>query len=234
MFFTWLTRSVEKGENKMSHDSEKRLISVAGMVGIGKTSFAKALADRLHCCTSLEKVEGNPYLDAFYKDFSRWGFHLQIYFLAERFKENRRIAASSESFVQDRSIYEDTDVFARMHYENGTMSKNDYRTYTSLFEAMVMTPYFRHPDLLIYLHGSLDATIDRIYRRGRKMESRTPTRYWQEVYDRYEKWIDGFNACPVLKINIDDYDLIDRPTSFGRLVHLVEDRLAGKACESKS
>ncbi|RYM04712.1 deoxynucleoside kinase [Sporolactobacillus sp. THM7-7] len=209
----------------MNQQPKKRLISVSGMVGIGKTTFTKALAERLNYRTSLEKVDGNPYLDKFYKDFTRWVFHLQIYFLAERFKESKRIGSCPEGFVQDRSIYEDTGVFAKMHYEKGTMSEEDYRTYTSLFEAMVMTPHFDHPDLLIYLHGSLDATIDRIICRGRGLEKETPISYWQEMYDRYEQWIRHFHTCPVLKINIDDYDLVGRPDSFNDILPLIKEKL---------
>lgn len=210
----------------------KQLISVAGMVGIGKTTFAEALADRLHFHTSLEKVDGNPYLDAFYKDFQRWVFHLQIYFLGERFKETKRMATSPFNFVQDRSIYEDTGIFARMHYDNGNMSEADFQTYTDLFEAMVMTPYFRRPDLLIYLHGSLDATIARIQRRGRIMEKETDVGYWREMYDRYEQWIDSFSSCPVLKIDIDGYDLYHDPQSFDQIAALVQDRLSASEASS--
>ncbi|RYL94192.1 deoxynucleoside kinase [Sporolactobacillus sp. THM19-2] len=207
----------------------KCLITVAGMVGIGKTTFTKALAHKLHYHTSLEKVDGNPYLDAFYRDFKRWVFQLQIYFLGERFKESRRIEESPYGFVQDRSIYEDTDIFARMHYEKGNMSRADYRTYTSLFEAMVMTPYFHHPDLLIYLRGSLDATIRRINRRGRGLEKETPVSYWTEMHQRYEKWISHFNFCPVLQIDIDDYDLVGDPNSFSRIIPLIKDKLTSGA-----
>ncbi|BBN97309.1 deoxynucleoside kinase [Sporolactobacillus terrae] len=202
-----------------------KLISVAGMVGIGKTTFADAMAHRLGYRTSFEKVDGNPYLDLFYKDFNRWAFHLQIFFLGERFKETKRISASPDNFIQDRSIYEDTGIFAKMHYEKGTMSEADYRTYTSLFEAMVMTPYFRRPDLLIYLHSSLDATVNRICRRGRGLEKETPHSYWQEMYQRYEQWISDFSICPVLKLDIDDYDLVNDPDTGDALAALIQDRL---------
>src|SRR5690625_4719574 len=132
------------------------VITIAGTVGIGKSTMTKSLAKALNFRTSFEKVDGNPYLNQFYKDFERWSFHLQIYFLAERFKEQKRIFEYGGGFVQDRSIYEDTGIFAKMHYEKGTMNKVDYETYTSLFDAMVMTPYFPHPDLLIYLEGSFE------------------------------------------------------------------------------
>ena len=127
------------------------VITIAGTVGVGKSTLTNALADALQFRTSFEVVDTNPYLDKFYHDFSRWSFHLQVYFLAERFKEQKKIFEYGGGFIQDRSIYEDTGIFAKMHYEKGTMSEVDYQTYTSLFDAMVMTPYFPHPDLLIYL-----------------------------------------------------------------------------------
>ncbi|MDQ0221415.1 deoxynucleoside kinase [Peribacillus cavernae] len=184
------------------------VITIAGTVGVGKSTMTNALANALNFRTSLEKVDANPYLDKFYDDFERWSFHLQIYFLAERFKEQKRIFEYGGGFIQDRSIYEDTGIFAKMHYEKGTMNKVDYETYTSLFEAMVMTPYFPHPDLLIYLEGSLEDILRRIKERGRPMEQQTPVGYWKEMHQRYEDWINHFNACPVLRLNINDYDLV--------------------------
>lgn len=184
------------------------VITIAGTVGVGKSTMTNALASALNFRTSFEKVDSNPYLDKFYDDFDRWSFHLQIYFLAERFKEQKRIFEYGGGFIQDRSIYEDTGIFAKMHYEKGTMNQVDYETYTSLFEAMVMTPYFPHPDLLIYLEGSIDDILDRIKERGRPMEQQTPVEYWKEMHQRYEEWINHFNACPVLRLNINDYDLV--------------------------
>jgi len=183
------------------------VITIAGTVGVGKSTMTNALAKALQFRTSFEKVDTNPYLDDFYADFSRWSFHLQIYFLAERFKEQKRIFEYGGGFVQDRSIYEDTGIFAKMHYDKGNMSKVDYETYTSLFDAMVMTPYFPHPDLLIYLEGSIDDILERIKERGRPMEQQTPVAYWREMHQRYENWINSFNACPVLRLNINDYDI---------------------------
>ncbi|MCF6411959.1 deoxynucleoside kinase [Pseudalkalibacillus salsuginis] len=189
------------------------VITVAGTVGVGKSTMTNAIADSLGFETSMEKVDTNPYLDKFYQDFERWSFHLQIYFLAERFKEQKRMYEKGGGFVQDRSIYEDTGIFAKMHHEKGTMTNIDYETYTSLFEAMVMTPYFPHPDVLIYIEGSLQDIIDRIKLRGRPMEQQTPIAYWEEMHERYENWINSFTTCPVLKVNINDYDLLKNPSS---------------------
>ncbi len=190
------------------HIKEYTIITVAGTVGVGKSTMTNALAKALGFRASFEEVDDNPYLDKFYNDFERWSFHLQIYFLAERFKKQKHIFEQGGGVIQDRSIYEDTGIFAKMHYEKGTMTEMDYRTYTSLFEAMVMTPYFPHPDLLLYLDGNLDDIVTRIQERGRTEEQHTPITYWQEMHTRYKYWIDNFTACPVLKLNIQDYDLI--------------------------
>lgn len=195
------------------HIPNDSVITIAGTVGVGKSTMTTALANALNFKTSFEKVDKNPYLENFYDDFERWSFHLQVYFLAERFKEQKKIFEYGGGFIQDRSIYEDTGIFAKMHYDNGTMSPTDYETYTSLFDAMVMTPYFPHPDLLIYLEGSFDEIIKRIQQRGRDMEKSTPISYWEEMYTRYTNWIDNFNACPILRINISDYDLIKEENS---------------------
>ncbi|MCG7315548.1 deoxynucleoside kinase [Priestia flexa] len=197
------------------------VLTIAGTVGVGKSTMTQALADALNFRTSYEKVDTNPYLDKFYADFERWSFHLQVYFLAERFKEQKRIFEYGGGFIQDRSIYEDTGIFAKMHFEKGTMSKVDYETYTSLFDAMVMTPYFPHPDLLIYLEGSFEDIVDRIQERGRPMEQQTPLDYWKEMHKRYEDWINNFTACPILRLDINDYDILRDPTSVEPIVEKI-------------
>jgi len=200
------------------------VITIGGTVGVGKSTFTHALADLLGFRVSVEKVDNNPYLGKFYQDFSRWSFHLQIFFLAERFKEQKRMFEYGGGFVQDRSIYEDTGIFAKMLFEQGHMSDEDYQTYTQLFEAMVMTPYFPHPDVLIYLEGSFEEIIQRVKERGRPMEQQTPISYWEDLYQRYEQWINSFTACPVLRVNINEYDCVNEQGS----VEIILPRLAEK------
>ena len=187
------------------HDA---IITIAGTVGVGKSTFTEKLAEALGFKTSLEKVDSNPYLDKYYQDFSRWSFHLQIFFLAERFKEQKRMFQYGGGFVQDRSVYEDTAIFAKMNYDNGSMSPEDFNTYTSLFQAMVMTPYFPHPNLIIYLEGSIENILGRIQERGRQMELETPEHYWHDLHNRYDDWINNFTQAPILRLNISDYDLL--------------------------
>ncbi|OEK87003.1 deoxynucleoside kinase [Staphylococcus xylosus] len=194
------------------------VITIAGTVGVGKSTLTKALAESFNFKTSFENVDNNPYLDKFYNDFERWSFHLQIYFLAERFKEQKRMFEYGGGFIQDRSIYEDVDIFAKMHEEQGTMSPEDFQTYSELFNAMVMTPYFPKPDVLIYLECDYEDVIQRIKQRGRQMEIETDVAYWQKLFQRYEDWISEFNACPVVRVNINEYDLHEDPESLNPVI----------------
>ncbi|ARF14278.1 deoxynucleoside kinase [Sporosarcina ureae] len=200
------------------------VFAVAGMVGVGKSTMAHAIAERLGFQESLENVAENPYLERFYDDFERWSFHLQIFFLAERFKEQKHIFENGGGFVQDRSIYEDVGIFAKMHADEGTMEAVDFETYMNLYEAMVLMPYFPHPNALIYLEGPLPVILDRIEMRGRNMELQTPRSYWEEMYRRYEQWIESFTACPVIRLNIEEYDLLGNEAD----IELVIEKIAEK------
>lgn len=194
------------------------VITIAGTVGIGKSTLTAALAERLGFRTSYENVDANPYLERFYADFERWSFHLQIFFLAERFAESKRMFEYGGGFVQDRSIYEDVDIFAAMHAEQGTMSPEDHRTYSDLFNALVLSPYVAPPDVLVYLESDLDRVLERISRRGRRMEVETDPGYWQRLFARYEKWISTFRACPVVRVDISEYDLEEGPHTLDPLI----------------
>ncbi|XMB67643.1 deoxynucleoside kinase [Mycoplasmatota bacterium zrk1] len=184
------------------------VITISGTVGVGKSTFTRVLSEKLGFMTSYERVVDNPYLEKYYGNFERWSFHLQMFFLAERFKEQKRMFSHGGGFIQDRSIYEDVDIFAKLNYENGTMSEDDYQTYRSLFEAMVLTPFFPHPDLVIFIDGDLEEILDRINERGRKMEMDTDISYWKMLHLRYQEWIDNFHYAPVLRLNIKDFDLL--------------------------
>ncbi|MBU9711319.1 deoxynucleoside kinase [Evansella tamaricis] len=197
------------------------LITLAGTVGVGKSSLTNALSDALGFEPSFEKVDGNPYLEDYYRDFKTWSFHLQIYFLAERFKQQKQMFESNIGYVQDRSIYEDVGIFAQLQYDNGNMTTRDFETYHSLFNAMIMSPYFPKPDVLIYIDGDLSMIIERIKQRGREMEITTPHSFWEDLYSRYKEWIFSFTECPILHLDINSYDCHDQE-SIGEIVRGLE------------
>lgn len=209
----------------MNNIKSSTVIAIAGTVGVGKSTLATALAEKLNFRTSFETVEENPYLEKYYDDFERYGFHLQTFFLAERFKAQKTIFEYGGGFIQDRTIYEDLEIFARMNYETGKMNDDDYQTYSQLFEAMVYSPYFNDPDLVIYLEADLDTILERIEERGRDMEIATDRAYWEELFARYDKWISTFNSTKLLRININDYDVNDE-ASIDALIKKIDTMLA--------
>ncbi len=184
-------------------------IAIAGTVGVGKSTLANKLGELFDFKVMHENVASNPYLDKYYNDFNTWAFHLQIFFLAERFKDQKKMFSYGGGFIMDRSIYEDIEIFAKMNYEKGTMSEDDWDTYKSLFEAMVMSPYFEKPDIIIYLEGNIDHVVERIQERGREMEIATDIEYWRELDIRYKQWIDEITDMKVLRLNINQYDVND-------------------------
>lgn len=216
-----------KLENENLLNTEKKhghfFITVAGNVGAGKSTLTRLVGEKLGFDTHYEKVDGNPYLEDFYKNQEKWGFHLQLYFLAQRFKQQEEIYKNGKNNIQDRSIYEDVEIFARNLYDNKLMSDRDFCTYKELFYET--TSHLRKPDLMIYLTGSIDKILERINIRGRDIEKCVDTVYWKNLHDRYEKWMPTYNLSPVLYVNIDKIDIVEHPEHLDLLCDKIKEIL---------
>ncbi len=203
---------------------EKRnyLIGIAGNIGVGKTTLTRNLAERLNWKPYYESVIDNPYLDDFYRDMKRWSFNLQIYFLAHRFRVQREISESGVPAIQDRTIYEDVEIFARSLYEQGYMNERDYQTYRSLFQNMVgLLP---KPDLIIYLKASVKTLMARIRGRGRDFERNISPDYIEYLNQAYERWIkEAREQFTVLTINADEVDFLRENDKFEELVRTIRE-----------
>ena len=198
-------------------------LAIAGNIGVGKTELTDRLAAELGWKVYYEPVIQNPYLDPFYLDMTRWSFHLQIYFLAERFKAQVRIGKSGEAFIQDRTIYEDAEIFAKTLYEQGSMTEVDYRNYLELFYCM--TDFLRPPDLIVYLHASPDTLMDRIARRGRESEKAITRDYLERLSAAYDDWtVRAARKGEVLVIDTDAVPLQGPTPAFGDLVAMLRRR----------
>jgi deoxyadenosine/deoxycytidine kinase len=192
-------------------------LAIAGNIGVGKTELTDRLASELGWKVYYEPVIENPYLDPFYADMTRWSFHLQIYFLAERFKAQVKIGQSGEAFIQDRTIYEDAEIFAKTLLEQGSMTQVDYDNYVALFHCM--TDFLRPPDLIIYLHASPDTLMERIQRRGRESEKSIQKDYLARLGKAYDDWIARLQQTREVRIIDTDSVPLQGPTpAFQELV----------------
>lgn len=207
----------------MQAQSKPLFIAVAGNIGSGKSSLTRLLAEHFGWKPYFESVDDNPYLPDFYADMHRWSFHLQIYFLANRFKHHKRMTESGESVIQDRSIYEDAEIFARNLYEIGKMDERDYSNYASLFG--VMTDYLKSPDLMIYLRSTIDALVQNISRRGRSFEQGIQREYLEQLNKHYESWIGRYKRGPLLIVESDHLDFVNREQDLKQVIGLVRKEL---------
>ena len=208
--------------------SQGYFLAIAGNIGVGKTELTTRLSAELGWMAYYEPVIQNPYLDDFYADMSRWSFHLQIYFLSERFKAQVQIGASPLPFIQDRTIYEDAEIFARVLHEQGSMTDVDYRNYTALFHVLV--GFLRKPDLIIYLKASPEALMERIARRGRASEKSIGKDYIERLNFAYDDWMRRARAeTEVLEIDTDHVPLQGEAEGFARLVNDLKARYPRQA-----
>jgi deoxyadenosine/deoxycytidine kinase len=204
----------------------KRIIIVAGNIGVGKTSLAERLGGRLGWKTAYESVADNPYLPDFYADMHAWSFHLQVFFLGHRAQQYLELCNGSQSVIFDRSIYEDAYIFARALHHMGNLPERDYLSYRRVFDLVVGR--LPAPDLLIYLRAPVKVLMNRIQSRGRAIESGINTEYLSLLESFYDDWMHAYDVCPVLTIRSDDLDFVHKPGHLDIVVERIQDRLAGK------
>jgi deoxyadenosine/deoxycytidine kinase len=173
-----------------------KFIAIAGNMGVGKTSLVDFLHTQYGFQPVYEPYSTNPYLDDFYKDMKGWAFHSQIYFLTHKFRLHLDLNQSAATIVQDRTIYEDAEIFATNLGRSGMMSKRDFQTYQELYQSMQKT--LRPPDLLIYLRCPVRGIRQRIKRRNRASELEIPLAYIRRLNLLYEEWIARYTLSPVM------------------------------------
>ena len=204
----------------------KKFVAVAGNIGVGKSTLVELLSVRLGWEPFFEPVAENPYLADFYGNMGAWSFHSQIFFLAHRLRAHYDLAQHPSSVVQDRSVYEDAEIFAQNLYLQGHIQFRDYRTYRELYETTMQ--FLPPPDLVVYLRASVPTLMNRISHRGRDYERTISPDYLHGLNDLYEQWIDNFTLCPVLAVPADDLDFVSHPGHLHLITQKVEDKLTGK------
>ena len=200
-------------------------IAVAGNIGAGKTTLTRLLAKHFKWEPHFEDVVDNPYLDDFYHQMERWSFNLQIYFLHGRLNQILEIQRGTETVIQDRTIYEDANIFAPNLHEMGLMSKRDFDNYFKFFSTI--KTMVQPPDLLIYLKASVPTLVSQIQKRGREYEENIRLDYLKKLNEYYNKWVDGYKEGPILIIDCDKNKFGESEEDLGEIISKVDGMLYG-------
>jgi deoxyadenosine/deoxycytidine kinase len=207
----------------MSVGSQKIFVAVAGNIGTGKTTLSTMLANHFKWDAHFESVSDNPYLADFYTDMKRWSFPLQIYFMTHRVKAHQHVTDGSASAIQDRTIYEDANIFARNLFEQNLMEERDYHNYLEVYN--VVTKALQPPDLMIYLRKSLPRLQEQIKKRGRDYEQDMPADYLSNLNRYYDEWIGNYTIGKKLVIESDHLDFVANSQDFDAICKHVVDSL---------
>jgi deoxyadenosine/deoxycytidine kinase len=200
-------------------------VAIAGNIGAGKTTLTEMLSKHYRWIPQFEDVDHNPYLTDFYDDMPRWSFNLQIYFLHGRLNQILEIQRGTETIIQDRTIYEDANIFAPNLHEMGLMSKRDFDNYFGFFSTI--KSMVQPPDLLIYLKASVPTLVSQIQKRGREYEENIRLDYLKKLNDYYNKWIDNYKEGPLLVIDCDKNKFGENEEDFGEIISKVDGMLYG-------
>jgi deoxyadenosine/deoxycytidine kinase len=200
-------------------------IAIAGNIGSGKTTLTGKLAKHFGWQTHFEDVDTNPYLASFYEDMQRWSFNLQIYFLNSRFRQIVDIRKSGKNVIQDRTIYEDANIFAPNLHTMNLMTTRDFENYQSLFE--LMATFIQPPDLLIYLRADVPTLVRNIQKRGRDYEASIRLDYLKSLNERYENWINNYTAGKLLIFDVDNINFQENAEDLGKIIEGVQANLHG-------
>lgn len=204
----------------------KKFVAVAGNIGVGKSTLVGLLCERLGWDPFYEPAGENPYLADFYRDMRAWAFQSQVFFLARRLRAHRLLLDHPTSAIQDRSVYEDAEIFAQNLFRQSLMDERDYLTYRELYRVLI--EFLPPPDLVVYLRASVPTLIHRITQRGREYERQITADYLEALNVLYENWIDHFNLCPVLTVPTDDLDYVSNVSHLDLIVRKIQDKLTGK------
>lgn len=203
----------------MSTVKKPKHIAVAGNIGAGKTTLTEMLSKHYRWIPHFEDVDQNPYLFDFYEDMPRWSFNLQIYFLNSRLTQLLEISRGTETVIQDRTIYEDANIFAPNLHEMGLMSKRDYENYYDFFQTL--RQMVQPPDLLIYLQASVPTLVGQIQKRGREYEENIRLDYLKRLNEYYNKWIESYKEGPLLIVNVDKNKFAEHEEDFGYIIQKI-------------
>ena len=204
----------------MRPSPQKQFIAIAGNIGVGKSTLTHLLSDSFGWEPFYEAAAENPYLADFYADMKHWSFHSQVFYLGKRLEHHRQLIDYPGSVVQDRTVYEDAEIFARNLYVQGQMSERDYDAYRRLYRAV--SSFLPPPDLIVYLRASVPTLLEHIARRGNDYERSIAPAYLEQLNTLYEAWIGDWTACPIVAIEMDGMDFLQNTADLDRIIDAIK------------
>jgi len=209
----------------MKKESASMHIAIAGNIGAGKTTLTRLLAKHYGWEAHYEDVDSNPYLDDFYHDMLRWSFNLQVYFLNSRFSQVLDFREIGKTVIQDRTIYEDAEIFAPNLHEMGLMSSRDFSNYHKLFT--LMSRLISAPTLMIYLRATVPTLVNNIQKRGRDYENSIRLDYLSQLNQRYEAWASRYTLGKMLIVNVDNFNFEENPEDLSKIIDRINAQFHG-------
>lgn len=192
--------------------SQQKFIAIAGNIGAGKSTLLQFLTSTYDIAPFYEPNDANPYLPDFYKDMRRWAFQSQLFFLSNKFRIHQEADRTPGVVIQDRTIFEDAEIFATALHRMRKIDQRDWQTYWSFYQTILGV--IRPPDLMIYLHCSMRTLRRRIRLRGRQMEQDIPLSYLKRLQGLYDQWIENYSLGEILVLDTGKLDfasdLVDR------------------------
>jgi deoxyguanosine kinase len=200
-------------------------IAIEGPIGIGKTSLATKLSNHFHFHLLQEIVEENPFLSKFYDDIEAWSFQTEMFFLCNRFKQLEEI---EEQYLNlNKPVIADYHISKNMIFAKRTLDKDKFEKYEKIYR--ILTEDMPTPNIMIYLHASLDTLLKRIKQRGRKFEKNIEVAYLEQLSKDYEQYMNEFEVLhpniPIIRINGDEVDFIRHQTDLNQIITMVRKQL---------
>jgi len=201
--------------------AEIKYIAIEGVIGVGKTTLAQKLSEKLNANLILEEFESNPFLEKFYENRKKFAFQTQMFFLFNRYKQNQELGQENLflNYIVSDYIFEKDKIFAYLN-----LLGEELKLYETIFPVLQRS--LRMPDLVVFLQSSIDRLMYNIKRRGRKIERSLTRSYITELSEAYNNFFFKYNTTPLLIVNTTDMDFVNRDEDFEELCKQIfrEDR----------
>lgn len=205
-------------------------ITVEGPIGVGKTSLSKAVADQLSYHLLKEIVDENPFLGKFYEDIDEWSFQTEMFFLCNRYKQ---LSDINNILEKQGPVVADYHIFKNLIFAKRTLKASEYEKYEAIYK--LLTADMPKPNMVVYLHASVDTLMKRIAMRGREFEKNITRDYMEQLASDYHEFIGHFvnmhPEIPVIQLNGDELDFVQNPEDLQAILQLVEEKLQQRSLQ---